>query len=321
MNNSECRICNNTRGNKIVKAKEKMFGTGDEFNYLECSYCGCLQLVDIPANMNKYYSFKYYSFSGELIDIKYNVKYFLRKRRLKHLLDKNNLIGYISQRIFGKITFVDWLINSNCKSYYKILDVGCGKGQRLFEFRNQGFKNLAGIDNYIEKDIIYENGIRIYKKDILNEDNKYDFIMFHHSFEHISDPFETLKKTYALLNNDRFALIRIPVAAFAYRKYGVNWVQLDAPRHLFLHTLKSMEIISEKSRFKIKKIIFDSNEFQFWGSEQYLRNINLFANNSYGVNPEESIFSKEQITEYSNEAVKLNESRDGDMACFYLYKN
>ena len=82
-----------------------------------------------------------------------------------------------------------------------------------------------------------------------------------------------------------------------------------------------MEIISKKCGFEIKKIIFDSDEFQFWGSEQYIRNINLFDENSYGVNPDKSIFTKEQINLFAKEASELNENLDGDMACFYLYKS
>jgi predicted SAM-dependent methyltransferase len=316
-----CNICQNEKDNELITAYEKMLGIGDKFNYLMCSYCGCLQLINKPDDMYKYYPDSYYSFDGNLLETKFGIKYYLRKKRLQHLLDKNNLIGYVTHKITGDIKFASWLMNVNCKSYYKILDVGCGKGHRLNEFRLQGFTNLFGIDNHVEKDVFCENGIKIFKKELLDENNKYDFIMLHHTFEHIEEQERTLRKAFELLNNERYLLIRIPIVAFAYRKYGNNWVQLDAPRHFYLHTIKSMRIVSEKCGFKITKIVFDSNEFQFWGSEQYINNISLFDKKSYAVNPSKSMFSKEQINEFAQKAKELNENEDGDMACFYLYKN
>jgi|GEM_PF-5382685 hypothetical protein len=32
-----------------------MLGLGDPFDYLECSACGCVQLLNIPADMRRYY--------------------------------------------------------------------------------------------------------------------------------------------------------------------------------------------------------------------------------------------------------------------------
>src|ERR1700722_13550952 len=55
-----CEICNST-GGKIHHVREMMFGWGDEFEYLECPACGCLSLVDVPADLSKYYPESYYS--------------------------------------------------------------------------------------------------------------------------------------------------------------------------------------------------------------------------------------------------------------------
>jgi SAM-dependent methyltransferase len=36
-------------------------------------------------------------------------------------------------------------------------------------------------------------------------------------------------------------VVRIPaVSSYAWERYGVAWMQLDAPRHFFLHSPKSM---------------------------------------------------------------------------------
>jgi len=40
------------------------FGLRDEFRYLECGACRCVQLVDVPADLSKYYPPNYYSFAS-----------------------------------------------------------------------------------------------------------------------------------------------------------------------------------------------------------------------------------------------------------------
>jgi hypothetical protein len=81
-----------------------------------------------------------------------------------------------------------------------------------------------------------------------------------------------------------------------------------------------MRILSESAGFTIAKVVFDSYDMQFWGSEQYLKDIPLMDDRSYLNDPARSIFSKAQIEGYKKMSVELNEKGDGDQACFYLYK-
>ena len=59
---------------------------------------------------------------------------------------------------------------------------------------------------------------------------------------------------------------------------------------------------------------------QFWGSEQYLRDITLNDTCSYFLNPRNSIFSKKEIEIFKRKANELNLSKEGDSAGFYLKK-
>jgi hypothetical protein len=137
----------------------------------------------------------------------------------------------------------------------------------------------------------------------------------------MSNPLETIENLYRILKPDRYVLIRTPIASsYAWKKYGADWVQLDAPRHLFLHTIKSMQIMAHKVGFEINDIIFDSTEFQFLGSEQYIRDIPLIDERSYKSKSNETLFSEEEIRHYKAKATELNKNGEGDQACFYLYK-
>ena len=58
-----CRICGNAEDNRTFEVREMMFGTRETFTYFQCAKCGCLQMVEIPSDMSRYYPPEYYSFN------------------------------------------------------------------------------------------------------------------------------------------------------------------------------------------------------------------------------------------------------------------
>ena len=55
-----CKICTNSENNRAYQIREMMFGFRDEFTYFECARCGCLQIAEIPSNMDRYYPATYF---------------------------------------------------------------------------------------------------------------------------------------------------------------------------------------------------------------------------------------------------------------------
>jgi SAM-dependent methyltransferase len=313
----ECKICGNTENNLTVVAREMMFGLRDEFEYVECGNCGCLQIKEIPENITRYYPDDYYSYQSKGEDLLIQnslaktLKRNLKKKVLNYYLQGNSITGKLISSKYK--SYYPWIKKNTLTSHSKILDVGCGSGELLLKMYNDGFRDLTGVDPYIKEEINYKSGITIYKKELEELTEKYDLIMLHHAFEHMDQPLDVLKKMFRLLNNKGFVMIRIPVAGcYAWRKYGVNWVQLDPPRHFFLHTTRSMQILCEQSGFRLLDVVYDSYALQFTGSEKYLRNIPLIE--------DVQLFSEKEIREFTNESNRLNKIKDGDAACFYLFK-
>ncbi|MHA1284390.1 MAG: class I SAM-dependent methyltransferase [Promethearchaeota archaeon] len=301
-----------------------MFGFNDAFIYFQCSKCGCLQIEKEPLNINKYYPNTYYSYHFNPSNI--------TKSRIRWLIKKGLYYSFwLNFGPFSKI--LSPIYNLVPDEYFKILsklrltlntrilDVGCGAGSLLYKLREIGYKNLLGIDPYIDEDIEYDNGLCIKKIDISKVQEKWDLIMFHHSLEHIYDQHLTFKCIYKLLSNNGICIIRIPiVSSFAWNYYKSNWVQLDPPRHFYLHSIDSIKFIAQKYRLNIFKIIYDSRDFQFWGSEQYIQNIPLRSEKSYSVNKKNSIFTDLKIKKFKKLALILNKQGMGDQAIFYLRK-
>ena len=314
-----CRICGNNARNTTHLAHEMMFGYRDPFEYFECSQCGCLQICEIPRNLDKYYPDNYYAFSSPAIIKSNHITRYLLNQRTRYYLDGRSTVGSVAIRRYGKPNLPAWVAASGIHVDSKILDVGCGTGHLLVSLKNEGFSDLSGIDPFIPQDICYENGVKILKGELEEIQGPFDFIMLHHSFEHMADPVKTLTTLHRKTRLNGMVMIRMPIVqSYAWRVYRTNWIQLDAPRHLCLQSIKSMELLCDRARFKVEAIEFDSDSFQFWGSEQYLEDIPLYDPRSYIFGLKDSIFSESDVKSFEKKAVELNESGEGDQACFYL---
>jgi len=310
-----CRVCESIYDDKFLKVKEMMFGTGDVFDYFRCGVCGCLQIKNIPAEMSKYYSGEYYTGNRE-IKAQSSIKKFINRQRSR--LARSPLYGFYS--FFADYAIERWIHITKVKIDSRILDVGCGGGDLLYNFHNYGFRNLTGIDPYL-KNSAETAGINFSNKELSESEGEFDMIIFNHSFEHIPDQLNALKHALNRLAGGGVIFIRMPVVNYAYEKYKENWVQLDAPRHIVLHSEKSLEHLCNRAGLKIEQVSYDSTEFQFMGSKQYKKGITLNSERSYTVNFDKSIFSKEDIKKYSQEARRLNKEKKGDQAAFVLKLN
>ncbi|MFZ5593835.1 MAG: class I SAM-dependent methyltransferase [Pseudomonadota bacterium] len=308
-----------------------MFGTREEFDYFQCEKCGCLQIKDIPPDLHRFYPDNYYS-----LNISPNNE---RPRKFYSLLQKQRCRtalfgkGYKLNRLIRKfvelpdeihiplgISTGEIIRKCNIKDFMApILDVGCGSySSWLDRLQILGFENLTGIDPYIAENRQHGK-VRVLKSDISCLTGQFDLITFHHSFEHIADQLSTLQKIKDLLSPDGVCLIRIPVvSSYAWEKYGINWVELDAPRHLYLHSNLSMESLVRKAGLKIFDTVYDSLPFEFYGSEQYARNIPLNDKNSLWTNPHSTLFSIDEIASFEALAKKVNKEKKGGRAGFYL---
>lgn len=318
-----CQICKNSEGNRTLKVSEMMFGSKEEFSYIECANCGALQILEVPENLSEYYPLDYCSFKRDIIKLG-PISHFFRIRRDKFALFGKSILGRL-----WYLKFPDkYLRNINklgikFRRNPRVLDVGCGSGQFLRRLEEVGFTELIGIDPFLPKNI-HEGRIKLLKKTIfeLKCQDTFDFINLNHSLEHMPNQVEVLTEISKLLSTNGICLISMPIKTeYIWNRYGVNWYQIDAPRHLVIHTLKSFSYLVEKLNLKIKYFFFNSTPKAFWASEEYEKDIPQNAEQSFAKNPSKSIFSEKQIEEYQKLVKKQNKINQGDQASFYLVKS
>jgi len=282
------------------KAREMMFGLRQEFTYLECSGCGVLILANPPHNLSDHYPKEYYSFAttngltGKLKSFGLSLGR-LGLRQLIHSI--------------VPMPTVDLIYKLHITPDMKILDVGGGSGKRVKELRQAGCRHALCIDPFTLQESTY------CRKTTLSEiEGTWDRIMFHHSFEHIEDQLGTLSEVRNKLSPGGICLIHVPIATWAWRHYGVDWVQLDAPRHMCIHTPGSMAKAAQLAGLCVTEIRCDSSALQFWGSELYRRDIPL----AEGQRNLSKYFDVKTMKRYADEAKSLNASGQGDEAAFII---
>jgi SAM-dependent methyltransferase len=302
-----CDVCGASDGNRTIESREMMFGSRERFTYVECAGCGCLRLLNVPADMSRYYDRAYYSIRPES-----PVRAWVRRHRLAFRL------GYLLQtrRPLG---LPEWWPPARRERDASILDVGCGRGNLLLRLWSVGFTRLTGIDPFIARDVSYGSGLSIRRQSLADTDGLFDVIVLNHSFEHMPEPKAVMLDIKRLLAPGGVVVIRTPVASsWAHREYQGDWVQLDAPRHLYVHTKESIERAAGDAGLSLDSVVFDSEALQLWASEQYRRDIPLLDQRSYGRSPRGSIFTRSEVDAFERRAQELNRRGEGDQACFYL---
>lgn len=315
----KCRICKNESHNILHLTTDIRLCVGGQYEYIECSNCGCVQISNYPSDIEGLYPPEYYAHQPLQLRPLNPLRNYLRTKWIDYGMTGKGWMGRMLScikpiprlyRMFGKY---------GIEKTSTILDVGCGNGTFLFWLSRAGFQHLVGIDPYISGNFRYDCGPKLFKKGIEDIDQQYDLVTLNHSFEHMKDPLVVLKNLSELLKDSGLLIISIPVVGYAWRMYGVCWVGLDPPRHFYLHTPRSLRILSNKGGFNIVDLTYNSHAWQFVGSELNKRNIPEGDLNEGKIKLSQ-LFTKQELASFKKEAEELNKDLDGDQAFFFLKK-
>jgi len=296
-----------------------MFGLRETFEYVQCSKCGSIQISNPPADYSEYYPKDYMAFAFDNVS---EIKQFLKTARFRYSFYGKGLFGKLLQKFRRSPEIGKFISQTKTNLTDSVLDVGSGEGELLFQMYKIGFSNLTGVDPYICFDKEPFSGLKFVKNNLSQIKDRFDLIMFNHSLEHVLNPRTELLYATELLNPGKYILVRLPVAGgFAFRKYGTDWIQWDSPRHVSIPTEKGMRVLAADLGLTVENVVYESWAFQFWGSEQNMRDIPLHDERSLWLYSKSRIFSKKQLKQYAIASKKLNETNDGDMACFILRKS
>lgn len=322
-----CHICGSRADHLKHQPRERMFGWDTAFNYFQCKNCGCLQIEQIPEDLARYYPDDYYSLDTPPSKRPGWLQREINWLRLRYrLLGRGAWIETLTWRSGPLARTIQCQIDylKHCPQLHRqsrILDAGCGEHSSwLAALAQCGFRDLTGADPFLKQATVRE-GVRYLNMTLDALRGSFDLISLHHSLEHMPDQHAILQALHELLAPGGVCLIRIPLADSAvWEHYGLDWVELDAPRHLYLHTRASLAHLAHAHGFEIASTMCDSTAFEFAGSEQYRMGIPLMASESFWAHPEAGLFSAEQLRSFQDRAQAANAAHHCGRAAFFLHR-
>jgi len=269
----KCDICGKSSFKFLFKQKDKNFNFPDEFSLYKCRNCGLIFINPQLSwkELERYYpQTEYYAFK-EIIK-----KEESKKVQLKLFLydiycnpKKNN---YFLRILFSPIKVL--VRGIKIVPHQKLLDIGCGSGQFLYEMKQFGF-DVQGIEpSYFNKKAAKILNI---KPDLIKAkypDNFFDVITMNHVLQHVNNPSQILTEIHRILKKKGILIIGISnYRSLAYALFKKNWLQLDIPRHLSNYSDKLLIKFLEKKKFKVIKNHHNSRPNQFVDSLYFALNI------------------------------------------------
>lgn len=214
-----CPICGkkNNFENKIKVSKK--------YSYIVCKACSGGLLYPLPKNKEtrkRYESETYCSSLSSPI--------------------RNKLLGwFLRQRIYQIPS--EWMISRFEPG--KILDVGCGNGEFLYELSVNGWDVIGtDISNVACKNASKRIGNGKVKKGNflkLNFRGKFDVISFWHVLEHLYEPRDYIRKARKLLSNGGRLVGEVPSFDTPLIKlFGASYAWIIVPEHLLYFSKKSL---------------------------------------------------------------------------------
>lgn len=222
-------------------AQTRLFGardyiSGDRFELVLCQECGIAFTEPVPAAdaWSKYYPADYYGAAGAS-RFRFPIEWVQTQFYSARVREVQRLTGGRPGRV---------------------LDVGCGRGFLLQEFRRRGWEVLgteAEEKAAAHAQQILQLPVRIGALESLDLPAAgFDAIVLWHVLEHLSDPSAMLAQVCRLLRPGGALLVGVPnFGSLEARLCRDKWFHLDAPRHLSHFTPPSLERALEHAGLRV----------------------------------------------------------------------
>ncbi len=240
----KCNICNRDNTKLLFKAKDLNNRMNGEFDIVKCQNCG---LVYINPRPTKSEIFEFYQ------------DYTLHKYRVKDAKGNKDLFGRIYNSIANNSSFNPFRLKGKVKSC--VLDIGCGIGYYLKKLKDEGWETYGVEISPIAVKIGREQfGLDISQGDVTDacfKENFFDVVLMQWSLEHMHDPLSVLSEVRKIIKNNGIFIIGVPnIDGLSARIFKDLWYDLDAPRHLYHFSPKTLNLALEKTGFITEKIIY-----------------------------------------------------------------
>lgn len=254
----ECRLCG-SQGRFLYRGiKDLIFGSKGEWNLKSCvnPECGLVWMDPMPLqeDTGKAYH-EYYTHREDKKKRPYGIltmPLIWSARQVYSLLKRIMFIR-------PELKLLNLMYLDKVKPG-KLLEIGCGGGQRLARIRSLGWEAEGQeVDPKAAAHARSKYGLTLHLRPLHElgfPDAVFDAVIMNHVIEHLHDPVALLKECYRILKPDGMLTAVTPnIGGWGHRYFGRHWRGLEPPRHLYLFNRKSLRKMAVMSGF---------NRFEVW---------------------------------------------------------
>jgi len=239
--NASCICCGATSSMSLFNDCDDYI-TGHRFSLYRCNNCEVVFTDPVPKNLEIHYPLEYRRY-GKVTML---IIAFLYRQQAKKWTNRQ---GQVDSR--------------------SLLEIGCGPGIMLNEFKKLGW-NTLGLERSKEMadqaKARYDVDVRSGDLSQLEPTKQFDLIILYNVLEHLKDPFVTLKECSKRLRPNGMVLVTVPDFNCWQRIWGgKHWLHLDVPRHLCHFDRNSIANISSRANLQVSKVHASSLVHDFYG--------------------------------------------------------
>ncbi len=215
-----CPYCEGVSVHLLSSLDVNRRSTPDSFDYYKCSGCDLIFLDPRPDDMSPFYKNIYTPIPETLSQLRaiakteeYRMEPILKYKKCGKLLEIGPWIGIFSCNAKDAgfaVTAIE--MDPQCVDF---------------------LRNVVGVQAVQSSDPAAAMNAM---------DQTFDVIALWHSLEHLPNPWVVLQKAAERLAPGGILLIAVPnIESYEFSVLNAAWMHLDAPRHLFFYTARSLE--------------------------------------------------------------------------------
>lgn len=226
----ECDLCGSATVRELYTATDRLRNKGEQFQIVECCGCGVI-------------------------------------RTLPEMGEAELAACYPADYWGGPEPSQEWIVSSQFEktrflsraglSTGRILDVGCGSGffLRALDPKKWDRYGVELGDVAAEATERALGAGRLFQGTLTKAtwtDSSFDVVTFWSALEHTNEPRANLREARRIISTGGSLIVQVPNAAsYQARFFGGDWFALDAPRHRYHFTLRTLDRLLSESGFQI----------------------------------------------------------------------
>jgi len=253
-----CPICNNLP--KVLYS-----GLSDRFypeipgiyNLKQCPNCKLIFIDPQPSEKELFSHYPEYYGVYKTLFKKHDKKFAIIKLVAKAYFKYGKsgpLLKFLLLPFYLKLSHLPFYVENG-----KLLEVGCGTGNRMLIFKELGWE-VRGLEINQKVARVAQNntGCKIYVSPLEEADlpeDYFDVVYLNNVFEHLKDPNKALQKIKDTLKENGELIIVIPSEdALLFKLFKQDFFPLDVPRYLFTYNKMNISKLFSQHDFRVKKI-------------------------------------------------------------------